>query len=40
MRCNVVTHFGPGATGEKFNGIGIAVPLNPPILASADSAVA
>lgn len=39
-RGNVVSHFGPGATGEKFNGINIAVPLNTPILASADGVVA
>lgn len=40
LRGTVVAHFGPGATGEKFNGIKIATPLNTPILASADGVVA
>lgn len=39
-RGTIVAHFGPGATGEKFNGINIAVPLDTPILASADGVVA
>ena len=39
-RGTVVAHFGPGAAGEKFNGINIAVPLDTPILASADGVVA
>ena len=39
-RGNIVARFGPGATGEKFNGINIAVPLDTPILASADGVVA
>jgi murein DD-endopeptidase MepM/ murein hydrolase activator NlpD len=39
-RGNIVTRFGPGAAGEKFNGINIAVPLDSPILASADGVVA
>jgi murein DD-endopeptidase MepM/ murein hydrolase activator NlpD len=36
----VVARFGPGATGEKYNGIKIAVPLDTPILAAADGVVA
>ncbi|MDO7844391.1 M23 family metallopeptidase [Sphingomonas immobilis] len=37
----VVAHFGPGnASGEKYNGIKIAVPKNTPILAAADGTVA
>ena len=40
LRGTVVARFGPGAAGEKFNGIKIAVPLNTPILASADGVVA
>lgn len=39
-RGNIVARFGPGAMGEKFNGINIAVPLDTPILASADGVVA
>ena len=39
-RGNIVARFGPGATGEKFNGINIAVPLDTPVLASADGVVA
>jgi lipoprotein NlpD len=39
-RGNIVARFGPGAAGEKFNGINIAVPLDTPILASADGVVA
>ena len=40
VRGNVIARFGPGATGEKFNGIKIAVPLDTPILAAADGVVA
>lgn len=40
VRGNVVTRFGPGDSGEKFNGINIATPLDTPILASADGVVA
>jgi len=36
----VVARFGPGASGEKNNGIKIAVPLDTPIRASADGVVA
>ncbi|WP_240699023.1 M23 family metallopeptidase [Sphingomonas sp. AAP5] len=36
----IITRFGPGASGEKFNGVNIAVPLGTPILASADGVVA
>jgi lipoprotein NlpD len=36
----VVARFGPGATGEKYNGIKIAVPLDTPIRAAADGVVA
>ena len=39
-RGTIVARFGPGASGEKFNGINIAVPLDTPILASADGVVA
>lgn len=36
----IVARFGPGASGEKFNGVKIAVPLDTPILAAADGVVA
>ncbi|MEG3086643.1 M23 family metallopeptidase [Sphingomonas sp. PB4P5] len=36
----VVGRFGPGASGEKNNGIKIAVPLDTPIKAAADGVVA
>jgi len=39
-RGTIVGRFGPGATGEKINGINIAVPLDTPVLASADGVVA
>lgn len=37
---NVVRRFGPGGTGERNDGIKIAVPLRTPVLASADGVVA
>ncbi|RYY23839.1 MAG: M23 family metallopeptidase [Sphingomonadales bacterium] len=37
---NVIKRFGPGASGERNDGIKIAVPLNTPVLASADGVVA
>ncbi|MES2988904.1 MAG: M23 family metallopeptidase [Pseudomonadota bacterium] len=37
---NIVKRFGPGKSGERNDGIKIAVPLNTPILASADGVVA
>ncbi|MEG3177479.1 M23 family metallopeptidase [Sphingomonas sp. RB3P16] len=40
VRGRIITRFGPGASGEKFNGVNIAVPLGTPILASADGVVA
>lgn len=36
----IVARYGPGASGEKFNGVKIAVPLGTPILAAADGVVA
>lgn len=36
----IVKRFGPGKSGERNDGIKIAVPLNTPILASADGVVA
>ncbi|OYW21090.1 MAG: hypothetical protein B7Y98_03385 [Sphingomonas sp. 32-62-10] len=36
----VVRKFGPGASGERNDGIKIAVPLDTPVLASADGVVA
>lgn len=36
----VVSKFGPGASGEKNNGIKIAVPSNTPVRAAADGVVA
>lgn len=37
---NVVRKFGPGASGERNDGIKIAVPIDTPVLASADGVVA
>ncbi|QNA83872.1 M23 family metallopeptidase [Sphingomonas sp. So64.6b] len=36
----VIGRFGPGASGERNNGIKIAVPVDTPILAAADGVVA
>ena len=36
----LVTRFGPGASGERNDGIKIAVPLDTPVLAAADGVVA
>lgn len=40
VRGPIVTRFGPGRSGERSNGIKIAVPANTPILAAADGIVA
>ena len=40
VRGKLVGRFGPGASGEKNNGIKIAVPLDTPIKAAADGVVA
>jgi murein DD-endopeptidase MepM/ murein hydrolase activator NlpD len=40
VRGSIVKRFGPGGTGERSDGIKIAVPLDTPILASADGVVA
>lgn len=40
VRGTVVKHFGPGASGERNDGIKIAVPIDTPILAAADGVVA
>lgn len=37
---NVVRKFGPGASGERNDGIKIAVPIDTPVLATADGVVA
>lgn len=37
---NVVRHFGPGASGERNDGIKIATPVDTPIKATADGTVA
>lgn len=36
----ILARFGPGASGERYNGVKIAVPLGTPILAAADGVVA
>lgn len=40
VKGTIVHRFGPGASGEKNEGIKIAVPLDTPILAAADGVVA
>jgi len=40
VRGRVVTRFGPGRSGERSNGIKIAVPQDTPVLATADGTVA
>ena len=40
VRGSVVKRFGPGASGERNDGIKIAVPLDTPVLAAADGVVA
>lgn len=40
VRGDVVKRFGPGASGERNDGIKIAVPLDTPVLAAADGVVA
>ncbi|MDG2532522.1 M23 family metallopeptidase [Sphingomonas sp. HITSZ_GF] len=40
LKGNVVKRFGPGASGERNDGIKIAAPLDTPVLASADGVVA
>jgi lipoprotein NlpD len=40
VRGKLVGRFGPGASGERNNGIKIAVPLDTPIKAAADGVVA
>ncbi len=40
VRGQVVKRFGPGASGERNDGIKIAVPLDTPVLAAADGVVA
>lgn len=36
----IVARYGPGASGERYNGVKIAVPVGTPILAAADGVVA
>lgn len=40
VKGNVVKRFGPGKSGERNDGIKIAVPLDTPVLAAADGVVA
>lgn len=40
LQGNVVKRFGPGASGERNEGIKIAAPLDTPVLAAADGVVA
>jgi len=40
VRGTIVRRFGPGASGERNDGIKIAVPLDTPIVAAADGTVA
>ncbi|MEP9357162.1 M23 family metallopeptidase [Sphingomonas sp. KR3-1] len=40
LKGNVVKRFGPGASGERNDGIKIATPLDTPVLAAADGVVA
>lgn len=40
VRGAILTRFGPGASGERSNGLKIAVPLDTPVLAAADGTVA
>lgn len=40
LKGNVIKRFGPGASGERNDGIKIATPLDTPVLAAADGVVA
>lgn len=40
VRGQIIRRFGPGASGERSDGLKIAVPLDTPILAAADGVVA